>query len=173
MLYADPKNVTNGQKYVLYNGTMTYLSGPHLKYAIPALFIILTLVAMPPLLLLTYPLCYKVFLLFGIQETRFTRILCKLLPLEKLRPFFDSFQGSFKDEHRYTSGLYFVYRLVSVCLAVFTTHNSDVFYILLEIQLVLMIFVHFYFQPYKIKKHNRQDLFFFVTLAAMPPGPHL
>lgn len=163
--YSDPNNATSDHKYVLYDGSMKYFGTFHLRYALPAFFFILTLVMVPPVLLLTYPLCYRVLHLLRIEETKFSRILCKLVPLEKLKPFFDSFQGSFKDKHRYTSGLYFVYRLVSVCLAVFTTNNSDLFHILLEIQLLVMILVHSYFQPYRKSKHNSQDLFIFVNLA--------
>lgn len=100
-----------------------------------------------------------------IEESKFSRILCKIVPLERLKPFFDSFQGSYKDKHRYTSGLYFIYRLISVCLAVST--KNETFFILLEIQLLVMIFVQSYFQPYKKKKHNRQDLFIFVNLAVI------
>ena len=147
--YLDPHNVTSNSRYVLYNGSMPYFGAQHIRYAIPALLFILTLVVLPPLVFLTYPLCYRVFRLLKIEETKISKLLCKLVPLEKFKPFFDSFQGSFKDKHRYTSGLYFLYRSVWVSLAVFTTHNSDLFYILLEVQLLVMISIHSYCQPYK------------------------
>ena len=165
VMYLDPHNTTSNSRYVLYNGSMPYFGAQHIRYAIPALLFILTLVVLPPLVFLTYPLCYRVFRLLNIEETKISKLLCKLVPLEKFKPFFDSFQGSFKDKHRYTSGLYFLYRSVWVSLAVFTTHNSDLFYILLEVQLLVMIFIHSYCQPYKKTKHNRQDLFIFVNLA--------
>ena len=163
--YQDPSNTLKGDRYVLYYGEMKYFETEHLKYALPALFFILTIVIIPPILLIAYPLCYRVLALLGLEESKFSVILCKLIPLERIKPFFDSFQGSFKDKHRYTSGLYFIYRFFSVCLAVFALHDSYIFYVLLEIQLLLMIFVHAYFQPYKVKKHNRQNLFLFVNLA--------
>lgn len=163
--YTDPHNTTNDQKYVLYQGNIEYLKGSHLKYALPAFFFLVTIVTVPPMLLISYPLCYKVLAVMKIEESKFSRILCKIVPLERLKPFFDSFQGSYKDKHRYTSGLYFIYRLISVCLAVST--KNETFFILLEIQLLVMIFVQSYFQPYKKKKHNRQDLFIFVNLAVI------
>ena len=99
-----------------YYGEFDYFKGYHLPYAIPAIFVLVFMGLLPPLLLLSFPLCYKVFALFRIQESKFTDILCKIIPLEKLKPFFDSFQGTFKDEHRYFAGLYFIYRLLALLL---------------------------------------------------------
>lgn len=163
--YEDLYNTLNNTKYVLYDGEMKYLAGAHLKYAVPAFFFLLTIAFMPPILLLAYPLCYRVLALLRLQESKCSRLMCMLIPLEKLKPFFDSFQGSFKDQHRYTPGLYFVYRLTAVCLSVFTTHNTSLFYTLIEILLLVMIFVLAYCQPHKKSRHNRQDLFAFVILA--------
>lgn len=165
--YEDPSNSLNNTRYVLYDGEMKYFEGAHLKYAIPALFFLTTIIFAPPMLLIAYPLCYKILALFGLQESKCSQMLCVIIPLEKMKPFFDSFQGSFKDKHRYTSGLYFVYRLIAVSLAVFTTYNISLFYTLLEILLLVMIFVLAYCQPHKKSKHNRQDLFVFVVLAAV------
>lgn len=166
IIYEDPYGTLNNTKYVLYNGEMKYLVGTHLKYAVPAFFFLIIIVSVPPILLIAYPLCYRVLALFRLQESKCSRLLCMLIPLEKLKPFFDSFQGSFKDKHRYTSGLYFIYRLVAVCLAVFT-NNFTLFYTLLELLFLVMIFILAYCQPHKKSKHNKQDLFVFVTLATV------
>ena len=56
-------------------GEFDYFKGNHLPYAIPAIFV---LVFMGPLLLLSYPLCYKVLTLLGIQESRFTKFCARL-----------------------------------------------------------------------------------------------
>ena len=165
--YNDPLNTLDNTKYLLYNGEMQYLSGEHMKYALPAIFFALVIVIIPPMLLIAYPLCYRIFAVFGIGESEYIRILCQIVPLEKFKPFYDSFQGTFKDKHRYTSGLFFIYRLTAVCLAVFTTHSIDLFYTLFEIQLLLMIFIHAYCQPHKLVRHNKQDLFIFVTMAVI------
>ena len=165
--YTDPYNSLKGQWYILYNGEMKYFERQHLKYAFPALFFIFTIVIIPPVILIAYPLCYRILALVKLEESKFSTILCKVIPLERIRPFFDSFQGSFKDKHRYMSGLYFIYRFISVFLSVYTIHHNLLFYILLEIQLLLMIFIHAYFQPYKNGRHNRQDLAIFVNLAVI------
>lgn len=160
--YEDPYNTLNGTWYVFYDGKVKYLRNKHLHYAIPAFFFIFTISIISPLLLVSYPLCYRV-----IGESKFSKWICKMIPLEKFKPFFDSFQGSFKDKHRYTSGMYFVYRLIAVGLAVFIPHKIDLFYILFEIQLLVMIFVLAYCQPHKKREHNRQDLFLFSILAVV------
>ena len=90
---------------VYYYGEEKFFHGAHLKYAIPAIFALIVMTLLPPLILLLYPLCYKVLALFRLQESQFTRIICQIIPLEKFKPFFDSFQGTFKDNHRYFARL--------------------------------------------------------------------
>ena len=154
------------EKTVFYYGEFDYFKDDHLPYAIPAIFVLIFMGLLPPLLLLSFPLCYKVFALFRIQESKFTDILCKIIPLEKLKPFFDSFQGTFKDEHRYFAGLYFVYRLLALFLYA-VTDGLTKFYFLLEIQFILTLGIHSWTQPYKKKWHNRLDTFLFTLLSIL------
>ena len=146
-----------------YAGSLKYFRGRHLLYAIPAIAFILTIVILPPILLLVYPLCYKVFSLLRIQESKFTRILCRIIPLERLKPFFDSFQGCFKDECRYFSGLYFIYRL-STLVTFASLQNLSLYYIAVEIQFVLMLIAHAWNQPYTTAWHNKLDAILFAIL---------
>ena len=151
---------------VYYYGEEKFFHGIHLKYAIPALFALILMTFLPPLILLLYPLCYKVLALFGLQESKFIRIICRVIPLEKFKPFFDSFQGTFKDNHRYFAGLYFVYRLVPLVIYTVTSNTRDyLFYF--EIQLILMLAVHAYVQPHKAKRHNRLDLYIFTLFLIL------
>ena len=159
------KNISNEEKVVFYYGEFDYFKGDHLPYAIPAIFVFAFMGLLPPLFLLSFPLCYKVFALFRIQESKFTDILCKIIPLEKLKPFFDSFQGTFKDEHRYFAGLYFIYRLLALLLYALTDNSK--FYFLLEIQFILTLGIHSWTQPYKKKWYNRLDTFLFTLLAIL------
>ncbi len=89
-----------------------------------------------------------------------------MIPLEKYKPFFDSFQGTFRDECRYFSGLYFLYRLL-ILLTYALTVNLLSFYVLNEILLVLMLSLHSWVGPYKNKWHNRLDIFLFALLAVI------
>ena len=159
-------NSTKKEKVVAYYGKFDYFERNHLAYAIPAIFALIVMSLLPPLLLLSYPLCYKVLALFRIQESKFTRILCKIFPLEKFKPFFDSFQGSFKDEYRYFAGLYFLYRLSALLMYTFSNY-LETFYFLLELQFILTLTIHSWIQPYKKKWHNRLDKFLFTLLAIL------
>ena len=139
-----------------YDGELIFFQGLHLAYALPALLIILTLGVVPPMLLISYPACYRILALFKINETKFLNYLCKIVPLEKLKPFFDSFQRSFKDEYRFFSGLYFVYRIILVA-PIMLVYDIGYFYLIMQIGLALILTVHAIFQPYKNKWHNISD----------------
>ena len=152
---------TVNKTVVYYNGEIEWLSLQHIPYAIPAILLSLIIVALPPLLLLIYPLHYKALSVFRIAESRCARVMFS--PLEKMKPFFDSFQGCFKDEYRFFSGLYFVYRFLIMFNAVFN-YLKDTF-ILLEIQLIAMLILHSICQPYKERAHNVIDTLLFGNLA--------
>ena len=100
------------------------------------------------------------------HETGVARVLCRVVPLERFKPFFDSFQGAFKDNHRYFAGLYFIYRLVPLVLYVALSSKVD-FFFYFEIQLILMLGLHALIWPYKESRHNRYDLYIFVLLLTI------
>ncbi len=146
-----------------YNGDYSYMGSEHLKYAIPAIFFIITVTTIPPLLLLSYPLCYKLFALLKIDESKFVQITCKIIPLEKIKPFFDSMQSAFKDRYRFFAGLYFLYRLV--CLLSFALSSTlTTHYLLTGVLLALMLAVHGAFCPYKKRWQNLLEACLFLNL---------
>ena len=149
---------------VYYEGDVSYMHRQHLKYAIPAIFFLITFTIIPPVLLMIYPLCHKLFALLKLEETSFTHCLCIIIPLEKLKPLFDSFQGSFKDKYRFFAGLFFIYRL-SALLLYAVTDSVTLFYTLLEIQLIVTLIVHAVVQPYKLHSHNMVDILLLGLLA--------
>ena len=146
-----------------YNSEFPFFHGKHLFYALPALFIVLTFGLLPPLILISYPLCYKVFTLIKINETKFTKLLCTFIPLEKFKPFFDNFQSSFKDEYRLFSGLYFFYRLTTLLTFAFIVITY--YYVLVQIQFAVIFTVHVLCQPYKKRWHNILDGLLFLNLS--------
>ena len=151
---------------VYYQGNIPYMKGDHLRYAIPALFFLITFVAVPPILLLVYPLCYKIFALLRIEETQFIRLTCRIIPLEKIKPLFDSFQSCFKDSYRFMAGVYFLYRLaVHVPFVLADTFTK--YYVILEIELVLMLTIQATNYVYKKHWHNILDILLFANLAAI------
>ena len=151
---------------VYYQGNIPYMKGDHLRSAIPALFFLVTFVAVPPILLLVYPLCYKIFALLRIEETRFIRLTCRVIPLEKIKPLFDSFQSCFKDNYRFMAGVYFLYRLaVHVPFVLADTFTK--YYVILEIELVLILTIQAINYVYKKHWHNILDILLFANLAAI------
>ena len=151
------------RRVVFYNGELSFFKGVHLLYAIPALFFLIFLGILPPLLLISYPLCYKVFAFLNISETRFISVLCKCIPLESLRPLFDSFQSSFRDNCRFFAGLYFSYRLIILCSFAFL-HSLSEFYLMVQAQFVVILAIHTFVQPYKKHWHNVVDGLIFLLL---------
>ena len=147
-----------------HDGELMYFKGKHLVYALPALFIFFTVGIFSPLILLSYPLCYKLFALLKISESKLIKLLCTIIPLERCKPFFDSFQSCFKDEFRFFSGLYFVYRL-SILLTFTFVSDPMIFYIVLEGQLVLIALAQAVFQPYRDRWHSILDALLFANLC--------
>ncbi len=145
-----------GHLRVFYDGDLEYFRGEHLKYAIPALFFLCGITISLPVLLFCYPLCYKIVALCNLQESLLMRISCTYIPLEKYKPFFDSFQGCFKDEHRYFASIYFLYRLLLLTLLAgfFNFINT---HLAMEIAFILMLILHVTIMPYKKKWHNIID----------------
>jgi hypothetical protein len=151
---------------VFYHGDVKYLGSDHIKYALPAFIFAITLVLIPPLLLVVYPLCYKVLALLHIEETRCVSILCRILPLERMKPMFDSFQSCFKDKYRFFAGLYFFYRLVAL-LSYSIVDSLTKFYIVLEVQLIVMLTLQAITYPYRRRWHNIIDVLLFANLAVI------
>ena len=156
----------DNRDFAFYNGEYSFMGPEHLKYALPAIFFIVTLVSIPPILLISYPLCYKLFALLRLEESKFVQITCKILPLEKIKPLFDSIQGAFKDRYRFFAGLYFVYRLSS--LVTFSISSTLIaHYTATGFQLVCMLVMHALCRPYKKSWHNVLDAFLFFNLFAV------
>ena len=157
-IHSIGSSMSNNVTTVVYHdGDMPFMEKQHLKYAVPAIIFTIIFTIIPPLLLIVYPLCYKIFALLRLQESSCVRVLCMLVPLEKLKPFFDSFQGCFKDEYRFFAGLFFIYRLLALT-SYAVTDSLTLFYTLLEIQLVITLIIHAVVQPYKQKWHNQIDV---------------
>ena len=148
---------------VYYDGDIEWMSIEHLPYAIPAILLALIVLILPPTLLLIYPLHNKLLSVLKISEFKCVQIVFS--PLDKLKPLFDSFQGCFKDEFRFFSGLYFVYRFF-IMFNVVINYSQDSFFFL-ELQLVIMLVLHALCQPYKKRLHNIIDTLLFGNLIVI------
>ena len=148
---------------VYVDGEMEWMGAQHLPYAVPAILAVVFVLVLPPLLLLIYPLHSKILLFLRVGETRCVQIVFG--PLNKMKPFFDSFQSCFRDKFRFFSGLYFVYRFFIMFNVVIYYFQESFFY--LEIQLIMMLIIHAICQPYKKYLHNVIDTLLIGNLATI------
>ena len=151
-------------KIVVYtNGKFEWFGPEHLKYAIPAVVIGVLVMSIPMILFLLYPLCNKILACLKIEDTKYVKIICKIVPIQRLQPFLDSFESCFKDNCRFFSGLYFLYRVIM--LANLVLNYMKYFYIVLEVQLIVMLVLHAVAQPYKERRYNIIDSLLFAHMA--------
>ena len=109
----------------LYDGNVRYLVGKHIP---------LFLVALAILLFLSIP--YTVVLLFAqcLQKKSHSRVL---FWVRKLKPLFDSYIGTYKDKHRYWTGLFLVARAVLILVYALTSLGDPAVNLLATISVVL------------------------------------
>lgn len=151
------------RQVLFYQGQTELFSQDHIPFAFMAVVCLSTLTLIPPLFLITYPLCYRIAAFLGVGDTKFSKLVGKLCPLSKLKPVFDSFQGCYKDKYRFFAGLYFVYRVG--LLASVVTSNPMVTYALTQIQLSLMLAIHCICWPYVRRVHNIIDTLIFLNCS--------
>ena len=163
-LYIHPEHDSGFKVHprVWYNGEIVHFSREHLPYALPALFCLFTVGALPPVLLLTYPLLNKLLDYFGLEDKKYVKLICAILPIASLKPLLDSFQGCFKDKFRFFAGLYFLYRW-SFLLVHFNAEFS-IYYTSVSGVLVFILTLHTICQPYIKRAHNIIDTLLFSNL---------
>ena len=150
------------EKAVYLVGYMNYLEGEHVRYAVVAIIALIFMIILPPLLLLLYPLVFKLLGFCKLSESRFATFLWRLMPIQIL----DAFQSSFKDRFRFFAGFYFLYRAI-ILAAYAYSETVFQFYSAVQLQLIMVLAIHAIFQPYKKMKHNIIDSLLFTNLAVI------
>ena len=136
-------------------GNMEYCGAEHLPYAIPAVLVLLFFTLPPPLLLISYPLLWRV-----KGRCRFSRRMgndTTIWPIRKLLPLIDSFQGVFKDNCRMFAGLLLLWRVILASIFAFST-NLHVFYLLTTTAILSFFTIHVIIRPYKRRLYNFIDI---------------
>ena len=157
-LYRE--NIKHADTVLFRSGQHHLFDASHLKYAIPAVFFLITIVIAPPLLLLLYPLSYKLLGRCKLSESKVLTKISRLIPIQLL----DSFQACYHDNLRFFAGLYFLYRTMTLALYALSKTLIE-FYTLVEFQLVIILAVHAAVQPYKKRWHNVIESVIFADLA--------
>ena len=145
-------------------GRIDYMSPQHLAYAIPALVVLVTFVLIPPILLMSYPLCYRVMAVLHVSETKVG--VCLTRWIEKLKPLLDAFQSPFKDNYQFIAGVYFLYRVVVLTAFAFMT-DLITYYVIMEVLLIAALLFHSIAQPYRQLKDNIYHALVIANLAVI------
>ena len=104
--FYEAKGNTTAERYSFYAGQFSANDLEFiLHYYLPAIFVFLTFVAIPPLVLLDYPL--------RLFEKVLSKVPClwRHYPKSKIHILLDAFQGCYKNKWRCFAGLYFIFRL--------------------------------------------------------------
>ena len=141
-------------------GNVDYFGADHLPYAIPALLVLVFLSLPPPLLLISYPLLWKIKarLIRPSDNDRTVWLIRKLLPL------IDSFQGAFRDNCRMFAGLLFLLRVTLITTFALTTNLGEYFY-LMQVALRALFTIHAVARLYKRKMYNIINSLLFANMA--------
>ena len=160
ILYRIVLQGKNGEQIyptrVWLSGEIEYFSRQHMPYAIVAILFLMTVGIVPPVLLILYPFINKIMAFCRVDESYPVVFLSKKIPINKLKPFLDSFQGCFKDDLRFFAGLYFLYRWIGL-VAYVVAVNTGSFYAIVEAVLVVILLVHAILRPYESQWHNTID----------------
>ena len=141
-----------------YDGSMSFMKGGHLKYAILAIAVLIFLVFVPVLFMAFYQ--------FRIIQ----RCLSKWhLNRSGLIIFMDSLQGCYKDgsdggkDCRWFSSCYYFLRLILFILALYFVDDNQFIelHVFLLLTIVVTITVILYLMPYKCSHYNKLDIFIF------------
>lgn len=150
---------THSSQVAFRRGDHLLFSHYHLRYAIPAFFVLFVM-SLIPIFLILYPLIFRVLALCKLNESKFASVISRIMPI----PLLDLFQSSFKDDYRFFAGFYFLYRLVAL---VAYTYSSTlvIFYTSVELYFIVILMLHSIVQPYKVKWHNIIDSLIFANLS--------
>ena len=131
-----------------------------IRYFVPAIIILVLLCALPPLLLLEYPLMWFE---MAIGKVYFLR---RRYPATKVQIFLDAFQGCYRHRMRFFAGLYFLFRLI-IDLSYTLSSSWTEHYVVQEIVCIVFIIILTICRPYNAEYNifNYIDVLMFANLA--------
>ena len=160
-LYDKYWNEVHPQRSYYY-GELSVSDTRYLQYYIPAYLVFATFIALPPIVLLGFPV-----IIFEKLIMRFS-CLRRLYPADKIHILMDTFQGCFKDNMRYFASAYFIFRLlISVIYIEISTWLAH--FVIQQIVCILFLIFIAIFQPYKQPWSfvNYVDIIVFATFTVM------
>ena len=162
-----PVHLFNGQGEILktpvcgFNANIQFFHAEHLPLAVLSIILLLTFIAVPPIVLIFYQAAF-----FQKCLTR-----CKMSS-QALCTFVETFQGCYKDgtngtrDCRYFAGLYFIIRIINIAVLLSSStvlHAITAIVLLYWCTAVLFALV----QPYKIHLYNVVDATIFALIGTI------
>lgn len=155
--------IHNGKSRVFLQGNMIYFGSDHLPYAIPALFCLGTVIALPLFLFTVLPILHQALAKCHLENSKLGIWVCKMYLGGKLKPFYDVFQGCFKERYHFFAGLYFLYDFL-ILAAYPTTETYGEIVFATQAILIGILTLHCLAQPYTNPLHNSLDTLLFSNL---------
>ena len=176
---------------VYYYGSMEYFSSHHAPYVAISLLVLLTFVAVPPIILI-YPTILRL-----VVKCTNSPMLERISPGRRMQHFLDVMQSCYRDgtnnrtvdaqevldqhsngtevslrnscdlsDYRWFSGLYFIFRIVFLCVTVMSP-NWFAQFILQQFLCIASVLCFTIFRPYKNNAYNNLDCVMFSILSCI------
>ena len=151
-----------GSNIIYFAGHLSFTDSEYLlPYGIIAILVLVFIVILPPLLLLG-PIQFIDWL---IDKQGFT-CLQRLWPSIKVHTFLDTFQGFYKPNRRFFSGVYFLFRLtVFITFSFSRTIISQ--YVFQQVAVMILIVLVALLRPYTREFYNYLDILIFFNLGTI------
>ena len=158
--FHDANGTTVGEERAYFAGQYSVHEWKYIVfYYMPAILVFLTFVAIPPLLLLDYPLRW-----FEMALRKVPR-LWRHYPKDKMYIIIDAFQGCYKNKWRFFAGLYFIFRLLINVTYIYA--GALLQFSLQAVYCIVFALLVAFLKPYKMEYHlfNYVDSLIFLNLA--------
>ena len=167
LLATTSLNSENGLQsihVVRFRGNLKPFQGDHLPFAILAIVMIATVVAIPPLLLLFYPLFPRVYETANLGRYRFFSKLNRLNNRFLTNGLLPAFQGCYKHKYGFFAGVLFLFRIFFLASFAIAWNVETMFVWNGAISLALLLF-HAVIQPYENRRINMLDTFMYTNMV--------
>jgi predicted outer membrane repeat protein len=166
MYYANSQSLHSARVQV--QGNLPVVNVHYLPYALVAITVLIICVALPCFLLLTRPLVPRLISFLKLERKRPFRWIVSFYGSNRLKPFFDCFQGCFRPNMEIFAGLFLFYR-VAFYIPLMTPKDPN-HLLLANLIIIFTIFcLHSIFQPYRKEKKyvNKIDSVMFLLIGLL------
>ena len=150
-----------GRERLYLGGQFTSFDATYiLRYGIPAYVVYGTFVAIPPILLLGFPIRWLEKLILKIEW------LSARYPFDKVNILLDTFQGCFRNNRRFFAGMYFFFR-IALYLTYMLTDTWQMQYTTQQVLVTMYIVLIAVLWPYKRNFINYVDIAIFANMGIL------